>query len=228
MGSATQDDLLYLSSKFSKTLKSKFGKGPETCYVVFKENRLFIYISSFMTSAEEVLVENDQVNLANKFRTAVIDLICKEFLPEASKVMDLSFHTFYHDWNYDTNKGIIIIEPRHIRSGVSNDFFFREKDLFKLMEQVCTKVHKVPEEYKIVKCNQNVCIVECKGVLLSMDRYLFQQGLTDILVEHSREMKSYYLNRKDQFENVFNRVIDDLFITWDYEQDKNFIVFNFR
>jgi uncharacterized protein YbcI len=227
MGSATQDDLLYLSSKFSKTLKSKFGKGPETCYVVFKENRLFIYISNFMTSAEEVLVENDQVILANKFRTAVIDLICKEFLPEASKVIQLSFQTFYHDWNYGTNKGIIIIEPKYIRSEELNDVFFSEKDLFKLMEQVCGKVHKVPEEYKIVKWNQNVCIVECKGVLLSMDRYLYQQGLTDILVQHSREMKSYYLNRKDQFENVFNRVIVDLFITWDYEQDKNFIVFNF-
>jgi len=181
-----------------------------------------------MTSAEEVLVDYHQENLANKFRTAVIDLICKEFLPEASKVIDLSFQTFYHDWNYGTNKGIIIIEPRHIWTEESKDFFFNEKDLFKLMEQVCTKVHKVPEEFKIIKWNQNVCIVECKGVLLSMDRYLFQQGLTDILLEHSREMKSYYLNRKDLFEDVFNRVIDDLFITWDYEQDKNFIVFNFN
>jgi uncharacterized protein YbcI len=227
MGSATQDELLYLSSKFSKILKSKFGKGPETCYVVFKENRLFIYISNFMTAAEEVLVKNDQVNLANKFRTAVINLICKEFLPEATKVMDLPFQTFYHDWNYGTNKGIIIIEPRHIQSDASNDISFSEHDLFKLMNQVSAKIHKVPEGYKLVKWNQNVCIVECRGVLLSMDRYLYQQGLTDILVEHSREMKMYYLNRKELFENVFNREIDDLFITWDYEQDKNFIVFNF-
>lgn len=227
MVNATQDDLLYLSSKFSRTLKSRFGKGPETCYVVFKENRLFIYISNFMTSAEEVLVETDQMNLANKFRTSVIDVICKEFILEASKVVGVMFQTFYHDWNYDTNKGIIIIETGESRSRGANNLLYSEREIFKLMKQVTAKVHKIPEQYKIVKWNQNVCIVECRGVLLSMDKQLYQQGLTDILLEHTRLMKMYFLLQKKLFEDVFNQDIEDLFITWDYEQDKNFIVFNF-
>ncbi len=227
MVNATQDDLLYLSSKFSRTLKSRFGKGPETCYVVYKENRLFIYISNFMTSAEEVLVKNDQMNLANKFRSAVIDVICKEFIPEASRVVGMTFQTFYHDWNYDTNKGIIIMETGDSRPIGVNDHLFSERELFKLMKQVTAKVHKIPDHYKIVKWNQNVCIVECRGVLLSIEQQLYQQGLTDLLLEHTRQMKGYFLLRKEQFEDVFKKDIEDLFITWDYQKDKNFIVFNF-
>ncbi|SEM93440.1 Uncharacterized protein YbcI [Mesobacillus persicus] len=223
----TQDDLLYLSSRFSKTLKSRFGKGPETCYVVSQDNRLFIYIGNFMTPAEEVLVANNQVNMANNFRASVINVICKEFINEASKTLGLKFHSCFHDWNYDTNKGIFIIESNDIQSTDHKEVYF-EKGLFEVMGRIISKVHKTPERFEILKWNQSVCVVECREVLLSMDRYLFRQGYSDILLEHSREMKTFLKSQKDQLKLVFNREVEDLFIIWDYEKDRSIIVFSLQ
>jgi uncharacterized protein YbcI len=225
MVSATQDELFYLSSKFSKTLKRRSGKGPETCYVVLIENKLLIQINNFMVPAEEVLLESDQVDLAYQFRSAVMDVICKEFIQEISSITGVSFHSSFHDWNYDTNKGIVIIETSHSQPRESNDFPF-EKTLFDLIKRVSSKEHKVPDQFRIVKWNQNVCIVECKGVILSIERYLYQNGYSDILWAHSREMKTNLVSYKDQFESLFNRPIEDFFIIWNYDQDKKYIVFN--
>lgn len=227
MVNATQDDLLYLSSKFSKTLKSSFGKGPETCYVVSQNNRLFIFISNFMTPAEEVLVANNEVNMANNFRASVINLICKEFIDEASKALGVRFQSCFHDWNYDTNKGILIIETNNTQS-IGQAEVYVEKGLFVVLGRIISKLHKTPEQFEVLKWNQSVCVVECRDVLLSMDRYLFRQGYTDILLEHSREMKTFIKSQKNQLEEVFNRGVDDLFIIWDYEKNQSIVVFSFQ
>ena len=81
-----QENLFYLSSTYSKLLKRRFGKGPETCYIISKNSRLYVFMRNFMTPAEEVLVEKQELNLALQFRSTVINAVTKEFLPEISKI----------------------------------------------------------------------------------------------------------------------------------------------
>lgn len=224
---APQDEMLHLSSKFSKMLKSRFGKGPETCYVVLKENKLYIYISNFITPAEEVLVGSGKVDLATHFRYAVIDAIYGEFIPEASKVLGVAFDTYFHDWNYNTNKGILIVENSKAKPTPKIDVLF-EKDLIRLIERVSSKLQKIPDLFKIVKFNSNICTIECKGVMLPIDRLLYEKGSTNLLLERSRQIKNGFLEHKPLFEETFNRMIEELFIVWDYDTDRSLIVFNFN
>ncbi|MCM3585455.1 DUF2294 domain-containing protein [Mesobacillus maritimus] len=226
MGSTIQDGMLYLSSKFSKTLKSRFGKGPETCYVTFVENKLFIYINHFMTPAEEVLVENHQGELANRFRRSVMDVICKEFIHDASNLVNVELQYALHDWNYDTNKGIVIMESAGVSSKEFGYSSFENK-LSKLFAQIASRVHKVPDEMKIVKINQNVCVFECTGVMLSLDRYLYENGQTNLLHDHTHELKKALSEYKPHFEAIFTRELEDFFIIWEYEKDKSYVIFNF-
>lgn len=222
-----KEEMIYLSSMFSKMVKLKFGKGPETCYVILKGRRLFIYIGNFMTPAEEALLESKEVNLATRFRCAVINSICTEFVHEVTKVLHLSFDSFFYDWNYSTNKGIIILENTRSNSELKIDVPY-EKRLFELIGTVCSKYQKIPDHFQIVKNNPKICAVECKGVLLQLEKSIHQKGDRDLLLERSREVKREYIKHKSLFEQIFHQTIEEFFIIWDYENDRSYIVFSFN
>ncbi|MEH7505673.1 Na-translocating system protein MpsC family protein [Neobacillus drentensis] len=223
---STQENFLYLSSTFSKLLKRRFGKGPETCNMMSKGNRLYVYMRNFITQAEEVLLENNELNLANKFRSTVINAVIKEFLPEVTKVFGGSINHFYHDWNYHSNTGIVLLENVPTNDEVKVDAVF-ENTLFHLIEVVGTQYNKRPASLKIVKFTQNICVIESKEVLLQLESLVYEQGNLDLLLHQAREIKSGYLKNKNLCEDLFTRIIEDIFIVWDYENNRNYLIFVF-
>ncbi len=222
-----QDDLLYLSSTFSKLLKRKFGKGPETCLVMIKGSRLYVYMRSFITPAEEVLKNQDELNLAIQFRSAVMSSVTKEFILAASTVLGNAFDNFLHDWNYETNTGILVLEKaaeiheRLVDVSIENTLFSKLKD-------IGARYHKQPASLKVVKYTHNICAIESKEVLLKIESLVYEKGNIDVLLHYSREVKSGYYKHKGVFEDLFNRLIDDIFILWDYEGDRNYLIFVFK
>jgi uncharacterized protein YbcI len=223
---STQENMLYLSSTFSKLVKRRFGKGPETCFTMSNGNRLYIYMRNFITPAEEVLLENNELNLAHHFRSTVINSVIKEFIPDVTKVFGGKIDHFYYDWNYHSNTGIVLLENVPSPDDVKVDAVF-ENTLFNLIEVVGTRYHKGPASLKIVKFTQNICAIETKEVLLQLESLVYEQGKLDLLLHQAREIKSGYLKNKKVFEDLFNRIIEDIFIVWDYENNRNFFIFVF-
>nr|WP_263323700.1 DUF2294 domain-containing protein [Neobacillus sp. Marseille-Q6967] len=221
-----QEELIHLSSTFSKLVKRRFGKGPETSYVVSKGTRLYIFMRNFITPAEEVLIENNELNLATTFRNTVINAVCVEFVAEVSKILGRTFDYFFHDWNYEMNTGLLLLEGSHSNEEVKIDGLL-EDNLFKLIKEVSTGFHKRPDSLKIVKFTSNMCVVESTGVLYGLKRLLYEQRNGDVLQQESREIKKGYLRHKELFQEVFSRRIEDLFIMWDYENDRNYLIFTF-
>jgi uncharacterized protein YbcI len=224
---ATQEDLLYLSSTFSRMHKRKFGKGPETCYVFSKGARLYIYIRNFITPAEEVLIDTNKIDLATTFRLNVIQAVNEEFVPEVSKLFGMNFDCFYYDWNYDTNTGVLLFENESSKNEAKLDVLF-ENDLYNLIVHVSSRLHKTPDSLKIVKFTQNICAVEAEGVLVEFEKVLYEKDMVDLLLHHSRDIKRGYMKHKQLFEEVFNRVIEDIFILCDYENNRKYLIFNFN
>lgn len=214
-----------LSSTFSKLLKRRFGKGPETCHVILKGNRFYVYMRNFITPAEEVMMNNDQMELALHFRTAVINSVIEEFIPELEDVLGISFDYFYHDWNYDKNTGILLFD--HDQNNEEKVVIRYQSELFHLIENVGSHYHKKPSSIKIVKFTQNICAIESKEVILPLERLVYKKGNVDLLYHHACEIKDGYWKNKEKFENLFNRLIEDIFIMWDYKNNKHYLVFIF-
>lgn len=225
MKKTTQVDLLNLSSTFSKMVKRRFGKGPESCNVFWKENRMYIVMRNFITPAEEVLVKNQDFNLALKFRSSVMNAVTDDFLPLASEVVGERYDNFFHDWNYDNNTGMILLEHSH--SYLSKIDVSFQANLLKLIEDIGTQIHKKPSTLEVVKHTPHMCVIQLEGVLLQIESLLYEKGDSDLLLEQSREIKNRYISCKEQFEEIFNRAIEDIFIMWDYEKDRNYLVFHF-
>ncbi|KAA9022617.1 Na-translocating system protein MpsC family protein [Niallia endozanthoxylica] len=222
----TQENMQYLSSKLSKQLKRRFGKGPETCYVMQKGKRFYVYMRNFIIPAEEVLINSNELNLATNFRSTVINTVVKDFIPEVEKVLGNLYEYFRSDWDYERNTGILLFEINDmVEEQIEVSF---EKSLLKLLDEIGSKTHKKATCLKIVSYSQNICTIESKGVLLQLERFVYQKGDFDLLLHQAREIKKEYMNCKHLFEDIFNRSIEDIFIIWDYEKDRNDIVFIFN
>jgi uncharacterized protein YbcI len=219
--------LVYLSSTFSKLLKRRFGKGPETCTVILKGDRYYVYMRNFITPAEEVLIKQDKLELAINFRSSIINAVTEEYLPEVSKVLGISFDYFFHDWNYDKNTGILLLDNSQSDHKESIDYSF-ESNLFALIVNVGSSYYKKPESLKVVKFTQNICAIESKEVLLPLERLVYEKGNVELLLHQAWEIKKGYWRNKGQFEDLFNRLIEDMFMMWDYKNNRNYLVFIFN
>ncbi len=221
-----QEDLLQLSSNLSKLLKRRFGKGPESCFVTLNSNRLAVYLRNYITPAEEVLIENKNVHLAKRFRSAVMDHVFLEFAPEASSILQITLDTFNHDWDYETNTGILLLEGKNSNKWVGSAFETSLKEsLFEEIIRISAEVHKVPQSIEMIKLNQNIVAVESKGIMLQIENILVEKGHLDLLQEQTIEIKNIYLNQKSVFTKIFGRKVESIFISWDYKNDRSYIFF---
>lgn len=182
---------------------------------------------NFITPAEEVLIKQDKLELAVNFRSAIINAVTEEYLPEVSKVLGISFDYFFHDWNYDRNTGILLLDHSQLdhEENIDNSF---ERNLFSLIENVGSNYYKKPASLKIVKLTQNICAIESKEVLLPLERLVYEKGNAELLIHQAWEIKKGYWRNKVLFEGLFNRLIEDMFIMWDYKNNRNYLVFIFN
>ncbi|WP_080848588.1 Na-translocating system protein MpsC family protein [Cytobacillus gottheilii] len=219
--------MLHLSSTLSKLLKRRFGKGPETCYVNGDEKKLYIFMRNFITPAEEVLLDNKQWEIAIHFRTAIIEAVIKEFSFEITQTLGHPYSNFYHDWNYEKNTGMILLGNG--QANVEERLPLGTKSaIFSMIDKIGSRLHKRPEHLSILKYAPSICIIEAEGILAPLENFVYQTGNMNLLYRYSESIKKGYLEQKQTLEDFFNRIIEDIFIMWDYQNDKSYLVFTFR
>lgn len=182
---------------------------------------------NFITPAEEVLMNQGQLELALNFRSAVINSVTEEFIPDVSNALGIRFDNFFHDWNYDKNTGILLLDQAQSNHEEMIDNNFQDS-LFRLIESVGSNFHKKPASLKIVKFTQNICAIESTEVILPLEKIVYEKGSVDLLLHHAITIKDGYWKNKEQFEGLFGRLIEDMFIMWDYKNNRNYLVFIFN
>ncbi|GAE37051.1 Na-translocating system protein MpsC family protein [Halalkalibacter akibai] len=219
-------DLTHLSSYISKVLKLKFGKGPETCMAAMGNNLLIVRVHHFMTPTEKVLYEENEVGLALRVRTILMETIFKEISEDVAMLIGLKFTSFYHDWDYKTNQGILLFmagDSFEHGDWLKNEGY--ELALCEKVQSVCGNVHKKPSIVNIIKVSPNLCVVECLDVLIKTEHLLHSGGYHDILSERSYEIRENFTRYKSEFQSILNMNITQMFLVWDYNKNKSFLVF---
>ncbi|WP_100405816.1 Na-translocating system protein MpsC family protein [Bacillus solitudinis] len=224
MNKTRQENLTYLSSYLSKIIKRNFGKGPETCFTFLQGHYLLVHIRHFMTPAEEVLMENNELRLAKTFRSTILHAVINEFKIEIEKLLNKNFEPCISDWNYYSNTGLLMFVENSIEVEQNVEYRMKER-LAQLIGQLCTNFHKVPERIECFNVHNSICIIECEGVLTEVEHILHENNCLDILTERTERLKLHYLKYKDSFEKVFSRSVEDVYIMWDHVKNKKYIAF---
>ncbi|MFA9556342.1 Na-translocating system protein MpsC family protein [Evansella sp. AB-rgal1] len=222
-----QEDLTYVSSQLSKRLKSSFGKGPDSCFSTFEEGMLYIHIRKFITPSEEVLLKRNKKGLALTYRNVILEAIIEDLKIELNKIFKVSFTHFFQDWDFDTNSGLLLMmttsyNPPHIKN---NNYSINNNLIIEKIQNAYIEAYKKPNDITISQINENIYVAECKHNFLPIELELYKQGNYEILLNHSYDIKRRLTEYKPLFISAFKRIVNDIFVMWDYDEDKNIVVF---
>jgi uncharacterized protein YbcI len=223
-----QERLKYISSYTSKLLRNKFGRGPESCFAVTADQFLVLQIRGFISPMEEVLLQENQRIQVDHARDVVIKNIVAELKGVFQVTLETEVKTFFHDWNFPNNTGVIIAELENslmpMKKSEEINFSLLESEVARISELV----EKTPEETSSFQISPKVFIVKREGILVPIEKALIEEGFKKELHFAKDDLEKNYLHRYGKFDQIFQRAVTDIFVDWNFKNDNSLICFTLK
>lgn len=217
-----------LSSLTSKMLRKNFGRGPDSCHAFANGPFLVFYIRGFLSPIESVLLENGNSDNVDFSRNIVI----KKLLMQLKGILEMEFgvdvKSYYHDWNYPNNTGMITIEFESDINKMDEKSLESPRDtqdLINEIDRISILVQKKPEKTEAFFISPKVYLVKRDGILIQIEKALIEKGYEHTLLVTKDELEKLYLHRNGHFEEIFSQPIADIFVDWDFNADNSMICF---
>lgn len=222
------EKLINLSSLTSKMLRKNFGRGPHSCHAFANGPFLVFYIRGFLSPIESVLLENGNSDNVDFSRTIVI----KKLLMQLKGILEMEFgvdvKSFYHDWNYPNNTGMITIEFESDINRMDEKSLESPRDtqsIINEIDRISILVQKKPEKTEAFFISPKLYLVKRDGILIQIEKALIEKGYEHTLLVTKDELEKLYLHRNGHFEEIFSQPIADIFVDWDFNADNSMICF---
>jgi len=221
----SQDQLNNISSYISKRLRKSFGKGPQTCQTTLHRKYLVTYINGFLSPMEEVLLNEDQHKTVDHTRNMIISYIMEEIKGVIQVTIGMDIMETFHDWNFPNNSGIMIFElESEVIVEELNDSI-PLSPLEKEVSRISEIIQKVPDYIHITPITPYIYLVERKGILILIEKALIAKGVQEELHYTKDQLEKEYFHRYGRFDEIFNRSVKDIFIGWNFKEDKSIMAF---
>lgn len=214
----------YISSYISKLLRKNFGRGPRNCHTSVSGNYLVTYIRGFLSPMEDVMLQQGQNKSVDYARNVIITHLLDEIKGVIQITLDVEVEEYYHDWNFPNNTGILIF----ILDTETAQKSIPEIDLQKLeleVGRISLLVEKVPDKIITRQISPSIYLIERIGILIQIEKALIEKGFENELKYTKDELEKSYFHRYGEFEDIFHRSVRDIFIDWNFKQDKSFMAF---
>lgn len=219
------EKLKYISSYTSKLLRNKFGRGPESCFAATADHFLVLQIRGFISPMEEVLLQEKHSIQVDFARTVVMKNVMAELKGVIQVSFDVEVKSFYHDWNFPNNTGVIIASLNsplnQMEKSETFDFALLEAEV----SRISCLVEKTPEEIFSFQISSKLFIVKREGILVPIEKALIEAGFRRELHFTKDELEKKYLHRHGRFDQVFKQEVSDIFVDWDFDEDNSLICF---
>lgn len=217
-----------ISSLTSKLLRKSFGRGPESCFAFANERFLVFYIRGFMSPLESTLLENGNSDNIDISRNIVMKTVLNQFKGILELEFEQDIESFYHDWNYQQNTGMITVQFENVvtqfvdrNQGAHVDL----KPLIDEVDRISVLVQKKPEKTEAYFISPKIYIVKRDGILVRIEKALIAKGFEQTLMVTKDELEKSYLHRDGRFEEIFSNPIADILVDWDFHEDSSIICF---
>lgn len=221
------EKLKYLSSYASKLLRKKYGRGPESSHGVVHDRFIIFYFRGFISPVEEALLKQSQHAHVDKARHIIIQVVMEELKGAIQTMFDIEISSFYHDWNFPNNTGVIIAECQDSISPIHNLQVNPEKikGLEAEVTRISERVQKVPDEINTYIVSSRIILVERLGILIEIEEALIEKGFAEELRFTKDELEKSYFHRNTKIEEILSLEIEDIFIDWDFKRNKSIMCF---
>ncbi|GAA0357565.1 hypothetical protein GCM10008968_11570 [Bacillus horti] len=143
---------------------------------------------------------------------------------------DIEVGSFYHDWNFPNNSGVIIAALQHDEQRFVQETRGEEEsvDIEKLeaeVNRISGLVQKVPNETTVHRISPTIYVVLRIGILIPIEKALIAKGFEKELLFTKDELEKAHFHRSGQFEQIFRRQVNDIFVDWNLKEDKGLMCF---
>jgi uncharacterized protein YbcI len=160
------------------------------------------------------------------------NIVMKSVLNQLKGIIELEFEqdveSFYHDWNYPQNTGMItiqfegdIIQPADRNQSAPVDL----SPLIDEVNRISILVQKRPEKTEACFISPKAYLVKRDGILVQIEKALIEKGYEQTLLVTKDELEKSYLHRDGRFEEIFHNPVADIFVDWDLSEDRSIICF---
>ncbi len=219
------DQLNTISSYVSKLIRKKFGRGPKSCRTTANRHFLVTYIQGFLSPMEEVLLSQGQRDQVEKARTVIIDHMIEELTGVVQVSLDMEVDECYHDWNIPNKSGVIIFVFNNTEKQEHQNSIVDVSLLEKEVKRISELVQKAPDQINVFHLSPSLYLVERINILIPIEKALIKKGFTSELILTKDTLEKSYFHRYGRFNEIFKEDIKDIFIDWNIEEDKSFMVF---
>lgn len=219
-----------ISSFIGRLLREHFGRGPGNVVCTVSGPYVVSHISNFLSPMEKSLMDSDQTVYVEKTRDIIMETLNKEITSFIELNADGRVEEFYYDWNLAAKTGMMVAilsssEKENPMPQLNN--YENSDAVHKEIIQISTEVQKPPEETYSIMLNSRTLLIIRKGIFISLEKELIRLGFQETLRIAKRNVeKRLLLQHKPEFEEYLNADLTDIFVDWNFDKDKSYILFN--
>ena len=207
-----------------KFLVDHFGEKANQIRVTYAPPFLLIHLNGFLLPTERIFVEKGQLEKVIETRDILIQSVKPTLLEEIQQFTDIKLVDLYADWNLHQQTGLLIGKMEKGESDYPLPQSVNQEALYEIVLMNSMRSQRKPDEINFYWLSDQVLLVERIGILVDIEKQLLKNGLNEELRLAKLPMERRILTLFN-LEGHLNRQVEDLFVDWDFPQDRSYMVF---
>jgi uncharacterized protein YbcI len=217
-----------LAGYIGRTLRENFGKGPESVFVSYNDTVMTIYLRNFISPSENVLLGQQQETIVQTTRDLLMQTLIPEFKAYIKILTSMDISEFYYDWGLHNKSGLFVcIGTKYADSESIDDktyHYHGQESLHQEINRISLQAEKTPVKVFSYLLNERTLVVIRNGILVPIEKELIRLGHFEALRLAKRNLEKRLLHNSGNFEAILQTKVNDIFVDWDFYQDKSAIV----
>lgn len=210
----------------SSFLSEQFGASPQSVNVVIRAPFLVIHLLDFIIPSERLLLKRNEIKRVAKTRDILLNGVKPELLQELAAITGIKAKELYADWNLEKGSGmfIAVLDAEADQAMLESPAEVNTNALKEKVISISKQTQKEPDFIAVYWLNGDTVVVERKGIMVEIEKELIKNGVVEELRLAKRPLE-YRVMEFIKLEPIFNRDIEGLFVDWNFEEDKAYMVF---
>lgn len=209
----------------SSVLLEQFGEKPTKINVTIKQPFIVAHLLDFSLPSERILIKRNEKERVWETR----DLIMKDLKPKVlsnfQTITGMNCTELYADWNIEKGTGlfIAITEDKQAAHELKWPENIDKQALQEKIIETSKITEKHPDHTEMYWLDDQTILIERIGIMVEIEKQLIRNGVIEELRLAKRPLEHKVMEDLD-FKSILKRDINELFIDWNFEEDKAYLV----
>ena len=220
-----QNKQITLSRYIEDFLEEHFGEIPENISVILKPPFLLIYLEEFLLPGEKLFVERQYWNRVLENRDFIMKSLKPDLMAGLQEQAGRNVLDLYTDWNLERRSGLImaVFEAETAPEELPWPEEVDQEAIREIVQLNSIRTQKKPDNQYFYWLTPDVLLIERVGVMVDIEKQLIQNGVKEELRLAKRPMEQRIV-KLFNLETLLKAQVKELFVDWNFEKDKSFMV----